>query len=110
MKNGRMIEVKAKGIVQVSEYGLMVDDADVLKTICQHFVKAGEGRTDFAGFVKILVVDETDPMQVMDETELRKKEEELHKKTDVLIDNIMKNIFECKEECHEECAKEEDDF
>jgi len=107
MKKKRMIEVNARGIVEVSEYGLMVDDADVLKTINNHFNKEGKGREDFAGFVSILVVDETDPMQIMDETELRKMEEELHEKMDGVIGDVLKNIFECKGECHDECDHNE---
>ena len=79
MKNGRMIEVNARGIVQISEYGFMVDDADVLKTINEYFNKDGK-REDFAGRVKILIIDETEQMKVTNSDELLKEAEDFFKK------------------------------
>ena len=65
----KMVELSAKGVVEVSEYGIKVDGADVLKELAKQFEEKTNGRRGFAGVVKILIIDETEPLNVVDLSE-----------------------------------------
>ena len=57
----KMIEMNARGVVEVNKYGLLVDGESLLEELLKHFKEYNE----FAGSVHILVTDDTEPLEVL---------------------------------------------
>ena len=57
----KMVEMNARGIIELNKYGLVVDGNSLLEELVKHFGEYGE----FAGSIHILITDETEPLEVM---------------------------------------------
>lgn len=57
----KMVEMNARGIIELNKYGLVVDGNSLLEELVKHFGEYGE----FAGSIHILITDDTEPLEVM---------------------------------------------
>lgn len=57
----KMVEMNARGVVEVNKYGLLVDGESLLEELLKHIGEYNE----FAGSVHILVTDDTEPLEVI---------------------------------------------